>query len=176
MQITVTQVTENRRRQRPTSGETLGFGNKFSDHMFLMDYSRESGWRDARIVPYGPLSLAPSAMVLHYGQEIFEGMKAYRWDDGSVALFRPEENAKRFAASAQRMALPELSEADFIGSLEAATSAPTMSGQRERISAEAKPCDFRTPVKVGASRSDSGRGKLRAGLLMQGIVVPSSRP
>ena len=75
MQITVTQVAENRRRKKPKSGENLGFGIHFSDHMFLMDHSQGAGWRDARIVPYGPLSLAPSAMVLHYGQEIFEGMR-----------------------------------------------------------------------------------------------------
>jgi len=108
MQITVTQVAENQRRQQPKRGEKLGFGNHFSDHMFLMEYASGKGWGNARIVPYGPLSLAPSAMVLHYGQEIFEGMKAYYATDGSICLFRPEKNAERMNRSAARMCLPEI--------------------------------------------------------------------
>jgi len=119
MQITVTQAPENRRRRKPGSGETLGFGNLFSDHMFLMDYSQGTGWRDARIVPYGPLSLAPSAMVLHYGQEIFEGMKAYYARDGAVCLFRPDRNAERMNRSAARMCLPELPVEDQLAALRA---------------------------------------------------------
>jgi branched-chain amino acid aminotransferase len=117
MQITVTQAPENRRRQKPDSGEKLGFGNLFSDHMFLMDYSQGTGWRDARIVPYGPLSLAPSAMVLHYGQEIFEGMKAYYARDGAICLFRPDRNAERMNRSAARMCLPEIPVEDQLAAL-----------------------------------------------------------
>ena len=119
MQITVTQVPETRRRRKPGSGETLGFGKLFSDHMFLMDYSQGTGWRDARIVPYGPLSLAPSAMVLHYGQEIFEGMKAYYARDGGLCLFRPDRNAERLNRSAARMCLPEIPVEDQLAALRA---------------------------------------------------------
>ncbi len=119
MQITVTQAPENRRRRKPESGEALGFGNLFSDHMFLMEYSQGTGWRDARIVPYGPLSLDPSAMVLHYGQEIFEGMKAYYARDGGVCLFRPDRNAERLNRSAARMCMPEIPVEDQLAALRA---------------------------------------------------------
>ncbi len=117
MQITVTQAPENRRRQRPKSGEKLGFGNLFSDHMFLMDYTSGKGWENARIVPYGPISLDPSAMVLHYGQEIFEGMKAYYARDGAVCLFRPDRNAERMNRSAARMCLPEIPVEDQLAAI-----------------------------------------------------------
>lgn len=85
-----------------------GFGDHFTDHMVSITWTKGRGWHDAAIIPYGPLSLDPSAAVLHYGQEIFEGMKAYRHGDGSVWLFRPERNAERFRASAARMMLPDL--------------------------------------------------------------------
>ena len=114
MQITVTQVAESRRRRKPESGEALGFGKHFSDHMFLMDYSQGPGWHNARIAPYGPLSLAPSAMVLHYGQEIFEGMKAYFGRDGVLCLFRPDRNAERLNRSAARMCLPGIPVEDHL--------------------------------------------------------------
>ncbi len=96
-----------------------GFGKTFTDHMVLAQWDRGVGWHDARVTAYGPLSLDPSAAVLHYAQEIFEGMKAYRHADGSVWTFRPEANAARFARSARRLALPELSEHDFVASLRA---------------------------------------------------------
>ncbi|HIT69602.1 MAG TPA: branched-chain amino acid aminotransferase [Candidatus Aphodomonas merdavium] len=86
----------------------LGFGRYFTDHMFLMDYTPEEGWHDARIVPYGPLSLSPAATVLHYGVEIFEGMKAYRRADGVVQLFRPWDNFSRMNDSAERLCLPQI--------------------------------------------------------------------
>ncbi len=91
-----------------------GFGTNFSDHMFTLEWTPEEGWHDARVTPYGPLSLDPATAVLHYAQEIFEGMKAYRHDDGSVWLFRPEMNARRLARSSRRLALPELPEAEFL--------------------------------------------------------------
>ena len=96
-----------------------GFGKTFTDHMVLATWTAAAGWHDAKVTAYGPLSLDPSAAVFHYAQEIFEGMKAYRHADGSVWTFRPEVNAARFARSARRLALPELSETDFIGSLRA---------------------------------------------------------
>jgi branched-chain amino acid aminotransferase len=94
-----------------------GFGKTFTDHMVLATWTPAAGWHDGKVTAYGPLSLDPSAAVLHYAQEIFEGMKAYRHGDGSVWTFRPHVNAARFARSAARLALPELAEADFIESL-----------------------------------------------------------
>ena len=94
-----------------------GFGKHFTDHMVDICWSERGGWHRPRVQPYGPISLDPSAAVLHYGQEIFEGMKAYRWQDGSIRTFRPEENAKRLQRSAVRMALPELPTEYFLDSL-----------------------------------------------------------
>ena len=99
-----------------------GFGKTFTDHMVLATWTAGQGWHDAKVTAYGPLSLYPSAAVLHYAQEIFEGMKAYRHGDGSVWTFRPEANAARFARSARRLALPELPETDFIESIKALVS------------------------------------------------------
>ncbi|MBV6273065.1 branched-chain amino acid aminotransferase [Alcaligenaceae bacterium CGII-47] len=96
-----------------------GFGKYFSDHMAAIDWTRDEGWHDARIVPYGPLQLDPAASVLHYAQEIFEGLKAYRHQDGSIWTFRPEMNAARFQHSADRLALPQLPTQLFIESIRA---------------------------------------------------------
>lgn len=93
--------------------ESLGFGTLFSDHMALIEWSTDKGWHSARITPRRPLSIDPAATVLHYGQEIFEGMKAYRHADGRIALFRPDQNARRFNASARRLSMPEMPEALF---------------------------------------------------------------
>ncbi|MBO4940182.1 MAG: branched-chain amino acid aminotransferase [Clostridia bacterium] len=98
--------------------EKLGFGKVFTDHMFIMDYDHEQGWHDARIVPFGRISLHPASTVLHYGAEIFEGLKAYRRADGGVQLFRPMENIKRMNNSAERMSLPLLDEKDALEALE----------------------------------------------------------
>jgi branched-chain amino acid aminotransferase len=95
-----------------------GFGRVFTDHMVMIRYNDSQGWHDAKVMPRGPLSLDPAAAVLHYAQEIFEGMKAYKLADGAMALFRPEANAKRFRESARRLAMPELPEALFIESVE----------------------------------------------------------
>lgn len=94
-----------------------GFGKHFTDHMVTIDWSVDSGWHDARVTPYGPLKLDPASSVLHYGQEIFEGLKAYRHADGSIWTFRPEKNAQRLQRSAHRLALPELSVEDFVESI-----------------------------------------------------------
>ncbi len=100
----------------------LNFGKEFTDHMAGATWSKEQGWHNRRVEAYGPLQLEPASAVLHYAQEIFEGLKAYRWQDGSVWLFRPEQNAERFQRSAARIALPELSVEDFLGSIEALLS------------------------------------------------------
>ncbi|MFE6200362.1 branched-chain amino acid aminotransferase [Streptomyces sp. NPDC057838] len=94
------------------------FGEVFTDHMISIDWDRERGWHDARLHPYGPLTLDPSAQVLHYGQEVFEGMKAYRRPDGTVVTFRPYANAARLNRSCARMAMPELPEETFVEALE----------------------------------------------------------
>jgi branched-chain amino acid aminotransferase len=96
-----------------------GFGRVFSEHMVSIRWSADRGWHEAELRPYGPLSLDPATMALHYGQSIFEGLKAYRWQDGSVAAFRPHENARRFRRSARRMAMPELPEETFVAAIEA---------------------------------------------------------
>lgn len=96
-----------------------GFGTTFTDHMFTATWTTEDGWGVGEVVPYGPLTLDPACAVLHYGQEIFEGLKAYRHDDGTVWAFRAEANAARFARSARRLALPELPTEDFVGSIRA---------------------------------------------------------
>ena len=93
-----------------------GFGRVFTDHMVTIRYTEGTGWHDAKVGPRGPLTLDPATAVLHYAQEIFEGLKAYRRTDGSMALFRPEQNARRFQRSAKRLAMPELPEELFLQS------------------------------------------------------------
>ena len=116
MEITV-KHPEKFKEKTPSS--QLGFGRVFTDHMFMMDYSREDGWHDARIIPYGNISLSPASTTLHYGTEIFEGLKAYRKRDGSVQLFRPIENARRLNRSADRLCLPMIDEDMFIEAVKA---------------------------------------------------------
>lgn len=99
-------------KAKPTGA--LGFGKYFTDHMFMMDFDEGIGWHDARIIPYGPIPMSPASSALHYGAEIFEGMKAYLTKDGKVQLFRPYENAKRLNSSAERLCLPELPVEDFV--------------------------------------------------------------
>ena len=96
-----------------------GFGKYFTDHMLIAEWNQATGWGDAEIKAYGPISLDPAAMVFHYGQEIFEGMKAYVQPDGAISLFRPDANGARFVKSAARMALPELPVEDFVSCVEA---------------------------------------------------------
>lgn len=110
---------------KPTSAEQRaalladpGFGRVFTDHMVTIRYSQAQGWHDARVEPRGPIPMDPASSVLHYAQEIFEGMKAYRTADGGTALFRPEENARRFKDSARRMAMAELPETLFVEAVE----------------------------------------------------------
>ena len=110
-----------------------GFGKCFSDHMVCIDWSEDKGWHNPVIGPRGPIALDPAASVLHYAQEIFEGLKAYRTADGGIALFRPEANAARFNASARRLAMPELPEDLFIGAIRELVAAdsdwfPTVEG------------------------------------------------
>ena len=100
-------------KKMPNESE-LGFGKVFSDHMFVMDYEDGKGWFDARIVPFGYISVHPASTVLHYGSEIFEGLKAYRAENGDIQLFRPMENIRRMNNSADRMCLPTIPEEDML--------------------------------------------------------------
>ena len=103
----------------PAQDNPLTFGTIFTDHMFVMNYQKGKGWFDPRVVPYQPISLEPSAMVFHYGQEMFEGLKAYRADDGRALLFRPDMNAKRTNNTNKRLCIPEIPVEDFIQAVQA---------------------------------------------------------
>ncbi|MEU6344907.1 branched-chain amino acid aminotransferase [Streptomyces sp. NPDC046977] len=107
------------RAQREAILTNPGFGRHFTDHMVTIRWTEGRGWHDAELVPYAPLSIDPANMTLHYAQTIFEGLKAYRQPDGSVATFRPEANAERFQASARRLAMPELPVETFIAACDA---------------------------------------------------------
>ncbi|MBR4108990.1 MAG: branched-chain amino acid aminotransferase [Oscillospiraceae bacterium] len=106
-------------KQKPAPGAKLGFGKIFTDHMFMMNYTEGQGWHDPRIVPYQNISLDPSAMVFHYGQEMFEGLKAYKNPDGNVYLFRPDMNAKRTNNTNDRLVIPQLPVEDFVQAVSA---------------------------------------------------------
>lgn len=113
--------------------ENPGFGKLNTDYMVVIRYSAEKGWHDAEVKPRGPIEVDPACAVLHYAQEIFEGLKAYRRPDGGVSLFRPEANARRFNASAERLAMPQMPEDLFLASIEALVAAdrdwiPTIEG------------------------------------------------
>ncbi len=110
-------ITKNPNKTTLPDESTLGFGKVFTDHMFVMDYEYGRGWHNARIVPFERLSIHPASTVLHYGSEIFEGLKAYRTENGEIRLFRPMENIRRMNASADRMCLPAIDENDFLQAL-----------------------------------------------------------
>ena len=114
MKIAITKTSPKNLKKKPAKGASLGFGNMFSDHMFLIDYDKGKGWHDPRIEPYHALSLDPATIVLHYGQGIFEGLKAYRWQNGEIWLFRPRKNYERFNFSARRLCMPEISTDDAL--------------------------------------------------------------
>ncbi len=107
MEITIQKTTAPKQKPDQTK---LGFGNYFTDHMFIMNYDEGDGWHDPRIVPYGPFALDPASMVLHYAQEIFEGLKAYRTAEGKIQLFRPEKNMARLNLSCDRLCIPKIDE------------------------------------------------------------------
>jgi branched-chain amino acid aminotransferase len=115
MDIEIQPVTQPKTRLEDES--QLVFGRQFTDRMFVMEYDAGRGWHSARIQPYAPFSLDPAALVLHYAQEIFEGLKAFRHQDGSIALFRPMDNIRRFNRSAQRLCMPPVDEEFFLKAL-----------------------------------------------------------
>lgn len=116
MNISITKTTSPKAKPDQNS---LGFGKYFTDHMFIMNYDEGQGWHDARIVPYGPFEIDPASMVLHYAQEVFEGLKAYRTADGSVQLFRPEKNMARLNVSCERLCIPKIDEEFAIEAIKA---------------------------------------------------------
>lgn len=154
MEIKITKTTAP--KQKPQDESKLGFGRVMTDHMFLMDYNAGQGWHDARIVPYGPLELDPSSMVLHYAQEVFEGLKAYRWADGSVHLFRPEENARRMQRSNERMCIPAIAEEDFVQAVKTLVKLDQdWVPHQEGTSLYIRPFVFATDAHLGVHASQS---------------------
>ncbi|MFS0555113.1 branched-chain amino acid aminotransferase [Brevibacillus sp. 179-C9.3 HS] len=130
-QLTITRTEQ--KKEKPAS-DKLGFGVHFTDHMFTMDYTEGKGWHDPQIVPYSPLTLDPAAMVFHYGQAVFEGLKAYRNQEGKVSLFRPDQNFKRMNRSLTRMSMPLIDEEFMVEALKQLVAVdkewiPTESGQ-----------------------------------------------
>ena len=109
MDIKIVKTTNPKKKP---SADGLGFGKIFTDHMFVMDYSTEKGWHDARIIPYGPFEIDPSCMTLHYGQAIFEGLKAYKGANGEILLYRPYDNMRRLNKSNDRLCIPQI-DVDF---------------------------------------------------------------
>lgn len=147
MEIKITKTTNP--KQKPDQSN-LGFGIYYTDHMFIMNYDAGEGWHDARIVPYQPFTLDPAAMVLHYAQEIFEGLKAYRADDGSVRLFRPEKNMARMNLSCERLCIPQIDEEFALEALKTLVNVdkdwiPTAEGTSLYI----RPYIFATDPQVG---------------------------
>jgi len=117
MEIKIVQAPPEKRKAKPADESKLGFGKIFSDHFFTMPYHTGRGWHDPLIEPYRPLQLDPTAMCLHYAQEIFEGMKAYRGKGGAIFLFRPMENIRRMNVSAERLCMPQVDENLFLEAL-----------------------------------------------------------
>ena len=112
-------IEETKQKKQKPDESKLGFGRYFTDHMFLMNYTEGEGWHDARIVPYQPLSLEPSAMVFHYAQEMFEGLKAYKSPEGKILLFRPQKNIERMNKTNERMCIPTIDPDDALQAIKA---------------------------------------------------------
>lgn len=143
-------------KDKPEKDDPLVFGTIFTDHMFMMDYNTQKGWYNARIVPYGPISLEPSAMVFHYGQEMFEGLKAYKTEDGRTLLFRPDKNSERANRTNARLCMPQIPAGDFIAAVKAVVKAdeswiPTKEGTSLYI----RPFMIATDPCLGVRPSDT---------------------
>jgi branched-chain amino acid aminotransferase len=143
-------------KMKPKKDQTLGFGKIFTDHMFIMNYTEGKGWHDARIVPFENISLSPAAMVYHYGQEMFEGLKAYKTEEGSTLLFRPEMNAKRANNTNKRLCIPQIPVEDYVQAVKAVVKVdedwiPTASGTSLYI----RPFIIATEEYIGVKPSDT---------------------
>jgi branched-chain amino acid aminotransferase len=143
-------------KMKPKKDQTLGFGKIFTDHMFVMNYTEGKGWHDARIVPFENISLSPAAMVYHYGQEMFEGLKAYKTEEGRTLLFRPEMNAKRANNTNKRLCIPQIPVEDYVQAVKAVVKVdedwiPTASGTSLYI----RPFIIATEEYIGVKPSDT---------------------
>ncbi len=142
-------------KAKPQDESKLGFGRTMSDHMFLMNYNTEKGWHDARVVPYEPFQMDPASLVFHYAQECFEGMKAYRREDGNVQLFRPEKNAQRMNSTHRRLCIPEIPEEDFVQAVQTLVSVDAdWVPKSENTSLYIRPCTIATEHVLGVKPSD----------------------
>ncbi len=140
----------------PDESNPLAFGTIFTDHMFIMDYETKKGWHNERVTEYAPLTLDPSAMVFHYGQEMFEGLKAYKAEDGRILLFRPDKNIERANNTNKRICIPQIPEEDFLQAIKAVVSAdknwiPTKPGTSLYI----RPFVIATDPYLGVRPSDT---------------------
>ncbi|SFP92468.1 branched-chain amino acid aminotransferase [Oscillibacter sp. PC13] len=152
LDIKITRTTTP--KAKPADETKLGFGKLFTDHMFLMDYTQGQGWHDPRIVPYQPFTMDPACVVLHYAQEIFEGMKAYRTADNKIQLFRPECNGQRMMDSAERLCIPPVPVEDYVQAVKALVEVdkdwvPHIDGASLYI----RPFAFATDVALGVHAS-----------------------
>lgn len=142
-------------KEKPKTNE-LGFGKYFTDYMFMCDWNEEEQWHDARIVPYGPIPLDPASMVLHYAQETFEGLKAYKTQDGRILLFRPDMNARRMMYSNKRLSMPVIPEEMFLEAVEALVRVEKdWIPDQERTSLYIRPFMFATEAGVGVHPAKS---------------------
>ncbi len=140
-------------KQKPDP-DSLRFGTVFTDHMFIMDYDPEHGWHDGRIVPYGPILMDPASSVFHYGQEMFEGLKAYRTKDGKVQLFRPDMNAKRTNNTNKRMCMPQIDEQLYVDAIKALVDVDSdWIPQKENTALYIRPFIIATDRYLGVSAS-----------------------
>lgn len=147
-------VTLTKNRKEKPNPDTLKFGTEFTDHMFIMDYDPENGWHDGRIVPYGPLELDPATCVLHYGQEMFEGLKAYKTKEGKVQLFRPDMNAKRTNNTNARMCMPQMDEELYVDAVKALVKIDSdWIPQKENTALYVRPFIIATDVMVSVNCS-----------------------
>lgn len=152
MQIRINRTTEP--KQKPNQS-MLGFGKYYTDHMFVMPYSKEIGWHDPAIVPFAPFSLNPATMVFHYAQECFEGLKAYRTAEGKIQLFRPEKNAERMASTHERLCIPPIPTEMFVQAVKELVTVdsswvPTIPDASLYI----RPCTIATDAHLGVKVSD----------------------
>lgn len=142
-------------KQKPDP-DNLKFGTVFTDHMFIMDYDPENGWHDGRIVPYGPLELDPATVVFHYGQEMFEGLKAYKTKEGKVQLFRPDMNAKRTNNTNKRMCMPHIDEDLYVDAIKELVAVDKdWIPQKENTALYIRPFIIATDVFLGVAASST---------------------
>ena len=149
-------ITKTTNPKVKPNDDTLKFGKEFTDHMFVMDYNEEKGWHDGEIIPYGPIALEPSCTVFHYGQEMFEGLKAYRTTDDKILLFRPDMNAKRTNNTNNRLCIPQMDEELYVEAIKALVEVDKeWVPKKEGTSLYIRPFIIATQPYLGVSPSSS---------------------